>query len=174
MFFPEWVTSRRCSAPTPSGTPRRRLHRQGGPATVLDATGTPTRCRGLMRRRFRNFQGPDRTFLSRRPQPDETGRSGNARRVSAREQRLSAHRQPLRMGGGDRRIRRRPRISANSASSTSSSLPAATTGWCVSTRTCACFARSSGGNGKLLFVVPNRGVPTIAPWLKNGFLLDRG
>lgn len=31
-----------------------------------------------------------------------------------------------------------------------------------------------GGNGKLLFVVPNRGVPTNAPWLKNGFLLDRG
>ncbi|BBY90555.1 hypothetical protein MGALJ_02240 [Mycobacterium gallinarum] len=31
-----------------------------------------------------------------------------------------------------------------------------------------------GGNGKLLFVVPNRGVPTLAPWLKNGFLLDRG
>jgi hypothetical protein len=31
-----------------------------------------------------------------------------------------------------------------------------------------------GGNGKLLFVVPNRGVPTYAPWLKNGFLLDRG
>jgi hypothetical protein len=30
------------------------------------------------------------------------------------------------------------------------------------------------GNGKLLFVVPNRGVPTYAPWLKNGFLLDRG
>lgn len=29
-------------------------------------------------------------------------------------------------------------------------------------------------NGKLLFVVPNRGVPTYAPWLKNGFLLDRG
>ncbi|MFV8317532.1 alpha/beta hydrolase domain-containing protein [Mycobacterium sp. 23] len=32
----------------------------------------------------------------------------------------------------------------------------------------------SGGNGKLLFVVPNRGVPTNAPWLKNGFLLERG
>lgn len=31
-----------------------------------------------------------------------------------------------------------------------------------------------GGNGKLLFVVPNRGVPTNAPWLKNGFLLERG
>ena len=31
-----------------------------------------------------------------------------------------------------------------------------------------------GGNGKLMFVVPNRGVPTLAPWLKNGFLLDRG
>ncbi|OBK28491.1 hypothetical protein A5634_20445 [Mycobacterium asiaticum] len=31
-----------------------------------------------------------------------------------------------------------------------------------------------GGNGKLLFVVPNRGVPTNAPWLKGGFLLDRG
>lgn len=31
-----------------------------------------------------------------------------------------------------------------------------------------------GGNGKLLFVVPNRGMPTHAPWLKNGFLLDRG
>ncbi len=31
-----------------------------------------------------------------------------------------------------------------------------------------------GGNGKLLFVVPNRGMPTYAPWLKNGFLLDRG
>lgn len=31
-----------------------------------------------------------------------------------------------------------------------------------------------GGNGKMLFVVPNRGVPTNAPWLKNGFLLDRG
>ena len=31
-----------------------------------------------------------------------------------------------------------------------------------------------GGNGKLLFVVPNRGVPTLAPWLKNDFLLDRG
>ena len=31
-----------------------------------------------------------------------------------------------------------------------------------------------GGNGKLLFVVPNRGVPTYAPWLKDGFLLDRG
>jgi Alpha/beta hydrolase domain len=31
-----------------------------------------------------------------------------------------------------------------------------------------------GGNGKLLFVVPNRGVPTYAPWLKGGFLLDRG
>jgi hypothetical protein len=29
-------------------------------------------------------------------------------------------------------------------------------------------------NGKLLFVVPNRGVPTNAPWLKNDFLLDRG
>jgi hypothetical protein len=29
-------------------------------------------------------------------------------------------------------------------------------------------------SGKLLFVVPNRGVPTYAPWLKNGFLLDRG
>src|SRR5690348_18025885 len=24
-----------------------------------------------------------------------------------------------------------------------------------------------GGNGKLLFVVPNRGVPTYAPWLKD-------
>ncbi|OBI86725.1 alpha/beta hydrolase domain-containing protein [Mycobacterium asiaticum] len=32
----------------------------------------------------------------------------------------------------------------------------------------------SGGNGKLLFVVPNRGVPTNAPWLKGGFLLNRG
>jgi Alpha/beta hydrolase domain len=32
----------------------------------------------------------------------------------------------------------------------------------------------SGGNGKLLFVLPNRGVPTYAPWLKGGFLLDRG
>lgn len=32
----------------------------------------------------------------------------------------------------------------------------------------------AGGNGKLLFVVPNRGVPTNAPWLKNGFLLERG
>ncbi len=31
-----------------------------------------------------------------------------------------------------------------------------------------------GGNGKLLFVVPNRGVPTLAPWLKNDFLLNRG
>ena len=31
-----------------------------------------------------------------------------------------------------------------------------------------------GGNGKLLFVVPNRGIPTNAPWLKGGFLLDRG
>ncbi len=31
-----------------------------------------------------------------------------------------------------------------------------------------------GGNGKMLFVVPNRGVPTNAPWLKGGFLLDRG
>jgi len=31
-----------------------------------------------------------------------------------------------------------------------------------------------GGNGKLLFVVPNRGMPTYAPWLKGGFLLDRG
>jgi hypothetical protein len=31
-----------------------------------------------------------------------------------------------------------------------------------------------GGNGKLLFVVPNRGVPTLTPWLKNDFLLDRG
>ena len=31
-----------------------------------------------------------------------------------------------------------------------------------------------GGNGKLLFIVPNRGVPTYAPWLKGGFLLDRG
>jgi hypothetical protein len=31
-----------------------------------------------------------------------------------------------------------------------------------------------GGNGKLLFVAPNRGVPTYAPWLRNGFLLDRG
>jgi alpha/beta hydrolase family protein len=31
-----------------------------------------------------------------------------------------------------------------------------------------------GGNGKLLFVAPNRGVPTLAPWLKNDFLLDRG
>jgi hypothetical protein len=31
-----------------------------------------------------------------------------------------------------------------------------------------------GGNGKLLFVVPNRGIPTYAPWLKNNFLLDRG
>lgn len=31
-----------------------------------------------------------------------------------------------------------------------------------------------GGNGKLLFVVPNRGVPTNAPWLKGGFLLNRG
>src|ERR1044072_3826208 len=31
-----------------------------------------------------------------------------------------------------------------------------------------------GGNGKLLFVVPNRGMPTYATWLKNGFLLDRG
>lgn len=30
------------------------------------------------------------------------------------------------------------------------------------------------GNGKLLFVVPNRGIPTNAPWLKGGFLLDRG
>ena len=33
---------------------------------------------------------------------------------------------------------------------------------------------TDGGNGKLLFVVPNRGVPTNAPWLKGGFLLDRG
>ncbi len=32
----------------------------------------------------------------------------------------------------------------------------------------------SGGNGKMLFVVPNRGLPTNAPWLKGGFLLDRG
>lgn len=32
----------------------------------------------------------------------------------------------------------------------------------------------SGGNGKMLFVVPNRGVPTNAPWLKNNFLLERG
>jgi hypothetical protein len=31
-----------------------------------------------------------------------------------------------------------------------------------------------GGNGKMLFVVPNRGLPTNAPWLKGGFLLDRG
>jgi hypothetical protein len=31
-----------------------------------------------------------------------------------------------------------------------------------------------GGNGNLLFVVPNRGLPTYAPWLKGGFLLDRG
>ncbi|MGB8503387.1 alpha/beta hydrolase domain-containing protein [Mycobacterium sp.] len=31
-----------------------------------------------------------------------------------------------------------------------------------------------GGNGKMLFVVPNRGLPTYAPWLKGGFLLDRG
>ncbi|OBK53080.1 alpha/beta hydrolase domain-containing protein [Mycobacterium kubicae] len=31
-----------------------------------------------------------------------------------------------------------------------------------------------GGNGRLLFVVPNRGVPTYAPWFKNGFLLERG
>jgi hypothetical protein len=31
-----------------------------------------------------------------------------------------------------------------------------------------------GGNGNLLFVVPNRGVPTYAPWLKDGFLLERG
>ncbi len=31
-----------------------------------------------------------------------------------------------------------------------------------------------GGNGKMLFVVPNRGLPTHAPWLKGGFLLDRG
>ena len=31
-----------------------------------------------------------------------------------------------------------------------------------------------GGNGKLMFIVPNRGVPTLAPWLKNGFLLERG
>jgi Alpha/beta hydrolase domain len=31
-----------------------------------------------------------------------------------------------------------------------------------------------GGNGKLLFIVPNRGVPTYAPWLKGGFLLERG
>ena len=31
-----------------------------------------------------------------------------------------------------------------------------------------------GGNRKMLFVVPNRGVPTNAPWLKGGFLLDRG
>lgn len=31
-----------------------------------------------------------------------------------------------------------------------------------------------GGNGKLLFVVPNRGMPTLAPWLKNDFLLNRG
>src|ERR1700744_1436872 len=29
-------------------------------------------------------------------------------------------------------------------------------------------------NGKMLFVVPNRGVPTYAPWFKNGFLLERG
>jgi hypothetical protein len=29
-------------------------------------------------------------------------------------------------------------------------------------------------NSKLLFVVPNRGVPTNAPWLKGGFLLNRG
>ncbi len=26
-----------------------------------------------------------------------------------------------------------------------------------------------GGNGKMLFVVPNRGLPTYAPWLKGGF-----
>ena len=26
----------------------------------------------------------------------------------------------------------------------------------------------------MLFVVPNRGLPTNAPWLKGGFLLDRG
>jgi hypothetical protein len=32
----------------------------------------------------------------------------------------------------------------------------------------------NGGNGKMLFVVPNRGLPTYAPWLKGGFLLDRG
>src|ERR1700758_654586 len=31
-----------------------------------------------------------------------------------------------------------------------------------------------GGNGRMLFVVPNRGLPTHAPWLKGGFLLDRG
>jgi Alpha/beta hydrolase domain len=31
-----------------------------------------------------------------------------------------------------------------------------------------------GGKGNLLFVVPNRGVPTYAPWLKGGFLLERG
>jgi hypothetical protein len=31
-----------------------------------------------------------------------------------------------------------------------------------------------GGNGNLLFVVPNRGLPTYAPWLRGGFLLNRG
>ena len=31
-----------------------------------------------------------------------------------------------------------------------------------------------GGNGKLLFVVPNRGMPTLTAFLKNDFLLDRG
>jgi hypothetical protein len=31
-----------------------------------------------------------------------------------------------------------------------------------------------GGNGKMLFVVPNRGMPTLTAFMKNGFLLDRG
>jgi hypothetical protein len=31
-----------------------------------------------------------------------------------------------------------------------------------------------GGSGNMLFIVPNRGLPTYAPFLKGGFLLDRG
>ena len=79
------------------------------------------------------------------------------------------------MGGGDRQLRRRPRESRQiSGLSTSSSRLATRTASCATTRISTCFARSAAGNGKLLFVVPNRGVPTYAPWLKGGFLLDRG